>query len=50
MRELVGQCQQCGNAVYCDDGFLNGMILENGALICSDCADEHNESNERKYR
>ncbi|REE78914.1 hypothetical protein A8990_12342 [Paenibacillus taihuensis] len=39
MRELVGHCQRCGKAVYCEDGFLNGAIVEgSGALICSDCA------------
>jgi formylmethanofuran dehydrogenase subunit E len=39
MRELVGQCQECGKNVYCENGFFDG-VQENGKLLCNDCADE----------
>lgn len=38
MRELVGKCRQCGKDVYCEDGFLNGAVVEGVGVICSDCA------------
>ncbi|WP_274364539.1 hypothetical protein [Paenibacillus thermotolerans] len=40
MRELVGECKQCGRAVYCENGFLGGTVLEDGTLLCFDCEDD----------
>lgn len=37
MRERVGDCKQCGRAVYCENGFLVGTVLDDGTLICFDC-------------
>lgn len=43
MRERVGDCKQCGKPVYCNEGFLNGVVLEDRTLVCFDCA-EHSET------
>lgn len=39
MRERVGDCKQCGKEVYCNEGFLNGVVLEDRTLVCFDCAE-----------
>ncbi|WP_010530347.1 hypothetical protein [Lentibacillus jeotgali] len=44
MRELIGECQQCGKNVYCENGFFDG-VQENGKLLCNECADEKNRHN-----
>ncbi|GAA3408240.1 hypothetical protein ACFFNY_12520 [Paenibacillus hodogayensis] len=36
--ELVGHCRLCKAAVYCRDGFLDG-VTENQALYCHACFD-----------
>ncbi|SDQ66146.1 hypothetical protein [Virgibacillus salinus] len=43
MKELIGQCQSCGQNVYCKDGFFDG-VQKNGKLLCNECVNEK-ESN-----
>ncbi|SFT07345.1 hypothetical protein SAMN05428962_4173 [Paenibacillus sp. BC26] len=38
MQELVGQCEQCKKDIFCKDGFLQGLILDDGKLVCLDCS------------
>ncbi len=40
MRELIGKCKCCQKEVYCMDGFFNGVVLENGEIVCFSCEDE----------
>lgn len=42
MRELVGVCQECKKEIYCENGFLNGIVEANGELKCFGC-DEKKE-------
>jgi hypothetical protein len=44
MREPVGPCVLCKKEVYCHDGFLNGMVLDSGHLLCFSCRDAHDQS------
>ncbi|MEW9668045.1 DUF6306 domain-containing protein [Ammoniphilus sp. 3BR4] len=37
MKEQVGSCIRCKKDVYCTDGFFNGIILENGNILCFEC-------------
>jgi DNA-directed RNA polymerase subunit RPC12/RpoP len=37
MQEPVGQCLDCGKTVFCDGGFLGGVVLEDHQLRCYDC-------------
>lgn len=37
MQELVGQCKECKKQIFCKDGFINGIVLEDKSLICFDC-------------
>ena len=37
MRELVGYCKDCQKEIYCLDGFLNGVILDDKTIICYSC-------------
>ncbi|WP_197090995.1 hypothetical protein [Bacillus sp. FJAT-27231] len=39
MQEPVGTCKKCGKALYCLDGFFNG-VKESGAVFCFDCSEE----------
>ncbi|MFC6603086.1 hypothetical protein ACFQDF_18690 [Ectobacillus funiculus] len=34
MKELVGTCKCCKKNIYCMAGFLNGVILKQGELLC----------------
>lgn len=43
MQDLVGQCKACKRKIYCNDGFINGIVLEDTTLICFDCS-EHEQS------
>lgn len=48
MQELVGNCKKCNKQIFCNDGFLNGVVLEDKSLICFDCADKEQEPSELK--
>lgn len=37
MIELVGTCIRCNKNVYCTDGFLNGITLGGGRILCFSC-------------
>ncbi|GAA0440573.1 hypothetical protein GCM10008983_17010 [Lentibacillus halophilus] len=37
MRELIGPCHICGENVYCENGFFDG-VQEDGQLLCHECA------------
>lgn len=39
MKEQVGCCIRCQKKVYCTDGFFNGIILDNGNVLCFGCRD-----------
>lgn len=41
MRELVGHCKECNREVYCQDGFLNGVVLEDQSVVCFECMDRN---------
>lgn len=45
MKEHVGICQMCNKDVYCLDGFLNGIIDDEGRLTCLECL--HKEKEEK---
>jgi hypothetical protein len=40
MQELVGHCKECSKEIYCKDGFLEGIVLEDKSLVCLDCSNE----------
>lgn len=48
MRELVGTCRECGKAVYCENGFLNGILLPGHEYLCYPCDEAKKEREERK--
>ncbi|WP_164553337.1 hypothetical protein [Brevibacillus marinus] len=39
MKEHVGFCTRCQQDIYCVGGFLQGIILENGKMLCLACAE-----------
>ena len=41
MQELVGYCKVCIRKIYCNDGFINGIVLDDKALLCFDCYSEN---------
>jgi hypothetical protein len=43
MREYVGTCRDCSAKVYCHDGFIGGMVLDDGMLVCFDCFEKRKE-------
>ncbi|MCI1692540.1 hypothetical protein [Aneurinibacillus aneurinilyticus] len=46
MREYVGTCMECGAQVYCHDGFIGGVVLEAGNLLCFPCFEAKDEKQE----
>lgn len=38
MQELVGHCKECNNNIYCNDGFLNGIVLDDKSIVCFECS------------
>ncbi|WNQ09065.1 hypothetical protein MJA45_15565 [Paenibacillus aurantius] len=40
MKELVGHCVLCGRPVYCDSGFLDGVVRDDGKVQCRSCPEE----------
>ena len=47
MKELVGSCVQCGTDVFCHDGFINGVVTENG-VICFTCQEKNEQLKKEK--
>lgn len=47
MQELVGYCKECNRQIYCVDGFLNGIVLDDKSIICFDCSDEEHKRSTR---
>jgi hypothetical protein len=43
MQEFVGHCKVCSKEIYCKDGFLDGIILQDKSLVCFDCTNEEKE-------
>lgn len=37
MKEPVGECIDCRKIVYCDGGFLDGIVLKDHSIRCYDC-------------
>lgn len=37
MQELVGECKACKKQIFCNDGFINGVVLDDNTLICFEC-------------
>lgn len=46
MKERVGNCQSCGDPVYCLSGFLNGVVSRDGRLRCFSCEEKHKDKKE----
>ncbi|WP_179281435.1 hypothetical protein [Paenibacillus sp. XY044] len=46
MREWIGKCRDCGRDIYCENGFLNGVVLEDQSLKCFGCAEQQDAENE----
>lgn len=40
MKEFVGECSKCKKPVYCLEGFLNGIHVNQSVLLCFTCAKE----------
>ena len=47
MKELVGSCLECGTNVFCHDGFINGVVTENG-VICFACHEKKEQAKKAK--
>jgi len=43
MEERVGSCISCGTTIYCENGFLNGSVNQEGGLLCFSCFETVNE-------
>lgn len=44
MKEFVGTCKDCEKEIYCLDGFINGVVLEDKkGILCFDCAEENQD-------
>ncbi len=50
MQEFVGHCAKCRKQIFCRDGFLDGIVLEDKSLVCFDCADEERDSHTKESK
>lgn len=41
MKELVGHCIHCSKSVYCRDGFLEGVVNQDGRPVCFSCHEKN---------
>ncbi len=48
--EWIGSCCSCGKAVYCRDGFLDGVLDDEQRLFCHSCYAEHEEKPPEKTK
>lgn len=39
VKELVGNCSECGKKVFCLHGFLNGILDDKKKLLCFECSE-----------
>ncbi|WP_167358784.1 hypothetical protein [Halobacillus karajensis] len=46
MKEKVGPCAKCGEVVFCENGFLNGVIQGDQTLLCFSCEESRQEDHE----
>ncbi|MFS0864216.1 hypothetical protein [Fredinandcohnia sp. 179-A 10B2 NHS] len=45
MKELVGNCSDCGKEIYCLEGFINGVVSDDKKeLRCFVCADSETKN------
>ncbi|WP_155837161.1 hypothetical protein [Aneurinibacillus terranovensis] len=40
VQEYVGDCIQCGTKIYCHDGFIGGVVVEPGKMLCFSCQEK----------
>lgn len=45
-KEFVGKCAKCQTDIYCNSGFIEGVVQEDKTLLCFDCS---NEKRKRKH-
>lgn len=43
MKEWIGNCRNCREKIYCENGFFNGVVLPGHEYLCFEC--ENQESN-----
>lgn len=43
MEEQVGLCAACSKPMVCKSGFLEGVVLADGTLLCFPCAKKNEE-------
>jgi hypothetical protein len=43
-KELVGKCKICQKNIYCNSGFIEGIVLEDKTLICFKCTKKQAET------
>jgi hypothetical protein len=48
MQEHVGSCHMCDKDIFCLDGFLDGMLDEEGRLTCFECSNIENDNDFEK--
>lgn len=48
MQEKVGDCAECGEPVYCRGGFLQGVVRDDGSLVCLSCGDKGGNKRDQK--
>lgn len=44
-KEFVGKCAKCQTDIYCNSGFIEGVVQEDKTLLCFDCSNEREKGN-----
>lgn len=43
-KEFVGKCKNCQKDIYCNSGFVEGIVLKDKTLICFECTKNQTET------
>lgn len=39
-KEFVGKCAKCQTDIYCNSGFIEGVVQEDKTILCFDCSNK----------
>lgn len=40
-KEFVGKCEACNSNIYCNSGFIEGVVQKDKTLLCFECSNKN---------
>ena len=44
MEEYIGDCKYCQRAIYCENGFFNGVVLNENEYCFFECEEKYEDT------